>query len=66
MLALVPAAQRGLVRPGSLADIFPDPATCSLGQPGDTVVVTGSIYLLGEVLERLQPVAASESRLQDF
>lgn len=66
MLALVPAAQRGLVRPGSLAEIFPRSQACTLGQSGDTVVVTGSIYLLGEVLERLQPVVASESRLQDF
>lgn len=66
MLALVPPDQRGLVRPGALADIFPDANTCALGRPGDTIVVTGSIYLLGEVLERLQPVAASESRLQDF
>ena len=66
MLALVPATARALVGRGSLAEIFPDPATCTPGQPGDTVVVTGSIYLLGEVLERLQPVAASESRLQDF
>lgn len=66
MLALVPAAQRSLVSRGSLMEIFPAPNTCTLGRPGDTVVVTGSIYLLGEVLERLQPVAASESRLQDF
>lgn len=66
MRALVPAAQRGLVRPGTVAEIFPDPATCALGRPGDTVVVTGSIYLLGEVLERLVPPSASESRLQDF
>jgi dihydrofolate synthase/folylpolyglutamate synthase len=66
MLALVPPDRRGLVRPGRLTDIFPDAQTCALGRPGDTIVVTGSIYLLGEVLERLQPVAASESRLQDF
>ena len=66
MLALVPADVRHLVHRGELAAIFPDPQTCTLGRPGDTVVVTGSIYLLGEVLERLQPVAASESRLQDF
>lgn len=66
MLALVPADRRGLVRPGVLAEIFPDAHTCTLGHAGDTIVITGSIYLLGEVLERLQPVAASESRLQDF
>ena len=66
MLALVPPESRALVQRGELTEIFPDPRTCTLGHPGDTVVVTGSIYLLGEVLERLEPVVASESRLQDF
>jgi len=66
MLALVPAAQRDGVCAGALTEIFPGPQTCTLGRPGDTIVVTGSIYLLGEVLERLQPPQASEARLQDF
>lgn len=67
MLALVPPAQRSLVREDALERIFPDPATCTLGAPGDTVVITGSIYLLGEVLERLEPVrGAREDKLQDF
>lgn len=66
MLALVPAASRPLVHRGELPAIFPTPRTCALGAPGDTIVITGSIYLLGEVLERLQPVATSESKLQDF
>jgi dihydrofolate synthase/folylpolyglutamate synthase len=67
MIGLVPPAQRSLVREDSLDRIFPDAATCALGAPGDTVVVTGSIYLLGEVLERLQPaVGAREGKLQDF
>jgi len=66
MLALVPEGLRHLVRRGELAEIFPDPRTCTLSGVGDTVVVTGSIYLLGEVLERLEPVVASERRLQDF
>ena len=29
------------------------PATCTAGGPDDTLVVTGSIYLLGEVMARL-------------
>ncbi|HEY8994868.1 MAG TPA: folylpolyglutamate synthase/dihydrofolate synthase family protein [Lacunisphaera sp.] len=67
MLALVPPAQRSLVREDALERIFPDAATCTLGALGDTVVVTGSIYLLGEVLERLQPAGgAREDKLQDF
>jgi dihydrofolate synthase/folylpolyglutamate synthase len=67
MIALVPPTQRTMVREDSLERIFPDAFTCALGQPGDTVVITGSIYLLGEVLERLQPgIGAREDRLQDF
>ena len=37
----------------------------TLGQPGDTIVVTGSIYLIGEVLERLQGGSESGGDLQD-
>lgn len=33
--------------------LFPAPENCAAGEPGDTVVVTGSIYLVGEVLRRL-------------
>ncbi|HVT74512.1 MAG TPA: folylpolyglutamate synthase/dihydrofolate synthase family protein [Lacunisphaera sp.] len=67
LLALVPEADRPRVRRAAVETIFPDAYTCSLGAPGDTVVVTGSIYLLGEVLERLEPRrGAGEGRLQDF
>lgn len=67
MFALVPADARHLVRRGELPAILPAPQTCTLGRPGDTIVVTGSIYLLGEVLERLDPGrGAREDRLQDF
>ncbi len=67
MLALVPPAARQLVRTSTVERIFPDATTCTLGEPGDTVVVTGSIYLLGEVLERLEPGrGAGEGKLQDF
>ena len=38
----------------NLESIFPDPGSCSLGQPGDTIVLTGSIYLIGEALEHIQ------------
>ena len=67
MLAMVPSGSRRLVRTDSLARIFPNATTCMLGEPGDTVVVTGSIYLLGEVLERLEPARGTgEGKLQDF
>jgi dihydrofolate synthase/folylpolyglutamate synthase len=67
LIALVPPVQRGLVHGGTLAQLFPDARTCAVGGPGDTIVVTGSIYLLGEVLERIEPGrGAGEGKLQDF
>ena len=63
----MPPALRARVREDALERIFPDATTCALGAPGDTIVITGSIYLLGEVLERLQPAGgAREDKLQDF
>jgi dihydrofolate synthase/folylpolyglutamate synthase len=67
MLALVPAESRSRVYRGTLEQIFPDAHTCALGGPDDIIVVTGSIYLLGEVLERIEPGRGrGEGRLQDF
>jgi len=49
-----------------LAALFPAPDRCEVGQPGDTIVLTGSIYLIGEALERIQGVTAQDgSGLQD-
>jgi len=62
----VPAGFRGVVRRATLAEVFPKPDRCAVGGPGDTVVVTGSLYLLGEVLERLDPAHPTESKLQDW
>ena len=67
LAALVPADARHRVHRATVADIFPDARTCTIGGRDDTVVVTGSIYLLGEVLERIEPGrGAGEGRLQDF
>jgi len=67
LLALVPAAQRPRVHRGTIEAIFPDAHTCTVGGPADTVVVTGSIYVLGEVLERIEPGrGGGEGKLQDF
>lgn len=50
-----------------LADIIPAPSTCTLGNPGDTIVITGSLYLIGEALERLTSDAPKElGSLQDL
>ncbi|HEY9247769.1 MAG TPA: folylpolyglutamate synthase/dihydrofolate synthase family protein [Rariglobus sp.] len=65
--ALIPKAFGGRVTRTTVAGVFPDARTCTAGGPDDTVVVTGSIYLLGEVMARIEPQrGAIESRLQDF
>ncbi len=67
MLAFVPAPARPAVHRGTVEQIFPDAHRCTLGGAADTIVVTGSIYLLGDVLERIEPGrGAGEGRLQDF
>lgn len=65
--ALVPSTFRGVVRRATVEGVFPDPRTCTVGGSDDLLLVTGSIYLLGEVMARLQPERGEiESRLQDF
>ncbi len=65
--ALIPKAFGGRVTRATVSGVFPDENTCTVGGPDDTVVVTGSIYLLGEVMARIQPERGSiENRLQDF
>ncbi len=56
----------GPVSRASLEELFPAPGVCLAGGEGDSVVLTGSIYLIGEVMERLEsssPIA--ETQLQD-
>jgi dihydrofolate synthase/folylpolyglutamate synthase len=62
----IPEDFAGLVRRTTLEQVFPQPDRCSIAAAGQTVVVTGSIYLLGEVLERLQVDRPAEGRLQDW
>lgn len=49
----IPEDYEGSTKRGTVAGIFPGGDVCRVGEPGDTVVVTGSIYLLGEVMQRL-------------
>jgi dihydrofolate synthase/folylpolyglutamate synthase len=50
----------------NLDTLFPAVGRCAVGQPGDTIVLTGSIYLIGEVLERIQGTGSQDgSGLQD-
>ncbi len=63
----LPAMPRVPVSRAALSTIFPSRHRCALGAPGDAIVVTGSIYLAGEVLARLEGrTEGPESRLQDF
>ena len=65
--AFTPPEARGRLRRTALEEVFPGPGRCGVGAPGDVVVVTGSIYLLGEVLARLRAAdGGGEGRLQDF
>jgi dihydrofolate synthase / folylpolyglutamate synthase len=64
---LVPGTFRGRVIRSTVEELFPTPQACTAGGPDDVIVVTGSIYLLGEVLGRLEPQRGpGEGRLQDF
>ena len=65
--ALIPKSFTGKVSRTTVAGVFPAAGVCTVGGLTDTVVVTGSIYLLGEVLARIEPErGAIENRLQDF
>jgi dihydrofolate synthase/folylpolyglutamate synthase len=65
--ALVPGSFRGPVIRTTVEELFPSPLICSAGGAEDVIVLTGSIYLLGEVLSRLEPERGpGEGRLQDF
>jgi len=68
--ALVPAdffARGGKLARGAVETLFPRAGVCAVGAADDVIVVTGSIYLLGEVLARLEPERGrGEQRLQDF
>jgi len=52
LAALVPVVFKGEVRRASVAELFPAPGTCVAD--GETIVVLGSLYLVGEVLARLR------------
>lgn len=65
--ALLPADFKGGVVRATVEQLFPTSDRCTAGGPDDVVVVTGSIYLLGEIMARLEPQRGSgEGRLQDF
>ncbi|HNX05698.1 MAG TPA: bifunctional folylpolyglutamate synthase/dihydrofolate synthase, partial [Opitutales bacterium] len=64
--AAMPADYTGRVRRASVREIVPSPGVCTAGGSGQTVVATGSIYLLGELMEALYFTRAPhEQDLQD-
>ncbi len=66
--ACVPASYRGRLERSSIEALFPTARQCLPSEPRDRpVVVTGSIYLAGEILARLDPALGPvEHELQDF
>ena len=49
----MPATFGGRVIRDTVEALFPAPDRCTAGGTDDVIVVTGSIYLLGEVMGRL-------------
>lgn len=67
LAALVPHDFAGPVIRNAVSALFPNAGNCTAGAADDVLVVTGSIYLIGEIMTRLQPPdRAGEARLQDF
>jgi dihydrofolate synthase/folylpolyglutamate synthase len=65
--ALIPGTFKGKTIRSTVEGLFPSPGVCTVGGSDDVIVMTGSIYLLGEVLSRLEPERGKgEGRLQDF
>jgi len=62
---LIPDSFKGEVEAVEIAACFSPGPVCSIGNPGDTILVTGSIYLIGEILAQLEPIPVKEADLQD-
>jgi dihydrofolate synthase / folylpolyglutamate synthase len=64
--AAMPKDFAGSIRRALVKEIVPAPGICTAGKAGETVVATGSIYLLGELMEALYfKSAPAEQALQD-
>jgi dihydrofolate synthase/folylpolyglutamate synthase len=64
----IPSNFSGSVQRDRLEELFPENGQGVLGKPNDIILVTGSIYLIGEVLARINGEAPSEglNALQDW
>ena len=62
----IPQDYRGIIHRSTVEKIFSGGLQCTVGNSGDTILATGSIYLMGEILEALYPhKAAAGALLQD-
>lgn len=62
----IPSDFSGQVIFSTIRDLIPQPGLCSVAEKGRCLVVTGSIYLIGEISEALyHEVPPEESMLQD-
>lgn len=67
LASMLPDDFAGEVHRTDLPTLFPDASQCTAGGPDDVLVLTGSIYLIGEVMARLAPEhGVGEGSLQDF
>lgn len=64
---VIPKSFKKPVLIGDLDELFPASGVCSEGEDDDVIVVTGSIYMIGEICERLfANKMAGEGMLQDL
>jgi dihydrofolate synthase/folylpolyglutamate synthase len=62
----IPSTYPGPVFESTVRELFPAPGTCHAGEAGQELVATGSIYLIGEIMEALyHEVPVGEQVLQD-
>lgn len=59
LASFVPGDFWGRIVPNTVKALFPSAGVCTVGGPDDIVVVTGSIYLLGEVMTQLGDSASA-------
>lgn len=58
ILALLPTPAHWQINVRMLEELFPRNGELQIGSPGDTILVSGSIYLIGEVLAQLEAQTA--------
>lgn len=64
--AAIPGHFEGIVRNSNVRACFPSPGMAQAGDPGEILVATGSIYLIGEIMEALyHEIPVGEESLQD-